>query len=102
MWLNHLQDQASLTREQIKPKDQQINLLLEHTSKYEDEDFWKNGSLLQPIDLKQINSTIYTTNANNKKTINILFIDDDETFQFANRIMTGTPYANRIAIFQSL
>ena len=30
--INHLLDQVSFLREQIKSKDQQINALLEHTS----------------------------------------------------------------------
>ena len=35
-FINHLLDQVSFLREQIKSKDQQMNSLLEHTSRHGD------------------------------------------------------------------
>ena len=72
--INHLLDQVSLLRELMKSKNQQINSLLEHSSRCDDNHVSKKGSLL-PANAKQTNTaeirpetnSIYTTNANIKK-----------------------------------
>ena len=54
VFINHLLDQVSFLREQIKFKDQQINSLLEHSSRRDATYLSEKGSLL-PENVKQKN-----------------------------------------------
>ena len=54
VFINHLLDQVSFLREQIKSKDQQINSLFEHASR-RDHIYLSKGSVL-PENVKQTNT----------------------------------------------
>ena len=57
--INHLLDQVSFLREQIKSKDQQINALLEHTSTCDEMYISKAVPLLPSNVIRQGTNSIY-------------------------------------------
>ena len=93
--INHLLDQVSLLREQIKSTDQQMNSLLEHASRCDDI-YLSKGSVLpenvkqinieQKSDEEQISSTtpMPTTPKKNLKNSDFIKVDNIETFPIPN------------------
>ena len=93
--INHLLDQVSFLREQIKSKDQQMNFLLQHASRYDDI-YLSKGSVLpenvkqtnieQKSDQEQIPSTIPmpTTPKKNLKNSDFIKVDNNEIFPIPN------------------
>ena len=96
VFINHLLDQVSLLREQIKFKDQHINSLLEHSSRRDDISFIKRFTVTRKCKTKKYSTKIrsgtnfiYNTNANNKKNLNnsdVIYVDNNETLAISNCI----------------